>query len=105
MKRANSQIDILANNVKVGQGAYVSPTFQFSGSTAAPPGTSAIVTALAVGNWGDGCAGGPSTSVTVTYPTEGCTQSSRGRFTGGGKQIRLSDGLMITRGLTIHCDL
>lgn len=104
-KRANSQIDILVNNVKVGQGAFVSPSFQFSGSTAAPPGTSAIVTALAVGNWGDGFAGGQSTSVTVTYPTEGCSQPSLGRFTGGGRQIRLSDGLRVTRGLTIHCDL
>lgn len=105
LKRANSQIDILVNSVKVGQGAYVSPSFQFSGSTAAPPGTSATVTALAVANWGDGYAGGQSTSITVTYPTEGCTAPSLGRFTGGGKQLRLSDGLKVTRGLTIHCDL
>lgn len=105
LKRANSQIDILVNNVKVGQGAYTSPDFQFSGSTAAPPGTSATVTALAVGNWGDGFAGGQSTSVTVTYPSEACTQPSLGRFTGGGRQIRVGDGLKVTRGLTIHCDL
>jgi hypothetical protein len=105
LKRTNPQIDILVNDVKVGQGAFASPNFQFSDSTAAPPGTSATVTALAVGNWGDGFAGGQSTSVTVTYPTEACTAPSLGRFTGGGKQIRLSDGLKVTRGLTIHCDL
>jgi hypothetical protein len=42
--------------------------------------------------------------VTVDLPQE-CTAPGTGRFTGGGKQIRLSDGLKITRGLTIHCDL
>jgi hypothetical protein len=105
LKRTNPEIDILFNNVKVGQGAFASPNFQFSGSADAPPGTSATVTALAFANWGDGFAGGQSTSVTVTYPTEGCTQPTLGRFTGGGKQLRLSDGLKVTRGLTIHCDL
>jgi hypothetical protein len=105
LKRANTQIDILVNNVKVGQGAYVDPTYSFSGSTAAPAGASASVTALAVGNWGDGFAGGQSTSVTVTYPTEACTQPSLGRFTGGGHQIRVADQVRVTRGLTLHCDL
>lgn len=104
-KRTNAQIDILVNNVKVDQGAFTSPNFQFSGSTAAPPGTSATVTALAVAKWGDNFAGGQSTSVTVTYPAEACEQPTLGRFTGGGRQLRLSDGLKITRGLTIHCDL
>jgi hypothetical protein len=105
VKRANSQIDILVNNVKVDQGAFTSPNFQFSGSTDAPPGTSATVTAVAVAKWGDGFAGGQSSSISVTYPTEACAQPSLGRFTGGGRQNRLSDGLKITRGLTIHCDL
>ncbi len=104
-KRLNPRIDILVNSVKVDQGAFTSPNFQFSGSTAAPAGTSATVTALAVGDWGDGFAGGQSRGVTVTYPTEPCSQPALGRFTGGGKQIRASDGLKITRGLTIHCDL
>jgi len=63
------------------------------------------VTALAVAAWGDGAAGGQSTSVTVTYPAEACEQPTLGRFTGGGRQIRLGDGVRITRGLTIHCDL
>lgn len=57
-KRTNPQIDILVNNVKVDQGAYASPTFSFSGSIAAPPGTSATVTALAVATWGSGFPGG-----------------------------------------------
>ena len=104
-KRTNPQVDILVNNVKVGQGAFAAPGFSFSGSTAAPPGASATVTALAVAAWGDGIAGGQSTSVTVTYPAESCEQPTLGRFTGGGRQIRLSDGVRITRGLTIHCDL
>ena len=104
-KRTNPDIAILANSVEVDSGAFVNPTFQFSGSFAAPPGTSAVVTARADGTWGDGFAGGQSSSVTVTYPTEPCTGPSLGRFTGGGKQLRLSDGLKVTRGLTIHCDL
>lgn len=104
-KRTNPQVDILVNNVKVSQGAYASPTFSFSGSVAAPAGSSATVTALAVGNWGDGVAGGQSTSVTVPYPTEACTQPSLGRFTGGGHQIRITDQVKVTRGLTLHCDL
>ncbi len=104
-KRTNSQVDVLVNNVKVAQGAFAAPNFAFSGSTSAPPGGSATVTALAVAAWGDGVAGGQSTSVTVTYPSESCAQPTLGRFTGGGRQIRLSDGVRITRGLTIHCDL
>jgi hypothetical protein len=104
-KRTNPQIDILVNNVKVSQGAYASPGFSFSGSVAAPAGSSATVTASAVGTWGDGNAGGQSSSVTVTYPTEACTQPSLGRFTGGGHQIRITDQVKVTRGLTLHCDL
>lgn len=105
-KRTNPQVDILVNNVVVDTGAYNSGNnFQFSGVTDAPPGTSATVTALAVGTWGDGFAGGQSTSITVNYPTEACEEPTLGRFTGGGRQIRLSDGARITRGLTIHCDL
>jgi len=105
LKRANSRIDILVNNVVVASGAYVNPTFSFSGSTEAPPGTSATVTALAVANWGDGYPGGQSRSLTVNYPTAPCTAPSLGRFTGGGHQIRVTDQVKVTRGLTIHCDL
>ena len=103
-KRSNSQIDIRVNGVKVDDGAYVSPSFSFFGTVPAPSGNSAIVTALAVATWGDGFPGGQSRSVTVSYPTEACEAPSLGRFTGGGIQ-RLSNGVKITRGLTIHCDL
>lgn len=104
-KRTNPDIAILANGNEVDSGAFSSPTFQFSGSFAAPTGTQAVVTARADGTWGDGYPGGQSQSVTVVYPTEPCTAPSLGRFTGGGHQIRLADGVRITRGLTIHCDL
>jgi hypothetical protein len=100
----NSQIDILFNGVKVDQGAYVAPTFSFSGSAPAPVGTSAIVTALAVSAWDNANEGGQSQSVTVTYPTEPCVQPGIGRFTGGGFQVRVGDA-RVTRGLSIHCDL
>ena len=101
----NSRIDILINNIKVGQGAYASPTFSFSGTVVpAPVGSSATVTALAVDPWDNDYPGGQSTAVTVVYPTELCVQPAYGRFTGGGHQIRL-DQVRVTRGLTIHCDL
>ena len=104
-KRTNPDIAILANGSEVDSGAFASPNFSFSDSVDAPTGTSAVMTARADGTWGDGFPGGQSQSVTVVYPTEPCTGPSLGRFTGGGKQIRLSDGLKVTRGLTIHCDL
>ena len=85
-------------------GAVVSPDFQSSGSIPAPGGATAVVMARADAAWGDGYPGGQSDSVTADLPQE-CTAPATGRFTGGGKQIRLSDGLKITRGLTIHCDL
>jgi len=104
IKRTNPEVHILVNSVKADEGAFVSPDFQFSGTIEAPSGSSATVTALAVGAWGDGFPGGQSASVEVNYPEE-CEQPTLGRFTGGGRQLRLSDGLKITRGLTIHCDL
>jgi hypothetical protein len=105
LKRTNPDIAILVNSVEVDSGAFGSPDFSFSGTVAAPAGTSAVVTARADGTWGDGFPGGQSDSVTVEYPAEPCAAPTLGRFTGGGKQIRVSDGLKITRGLTIHCDL
>lgn len=117
----NPQIDILFNGVKVDQGAYAAPSYSFSGSKPAPAGGSAIVTALAVGTWDSGSPGGQSASVTVTYPTEPCAneQPGVGRFTGGGFQLTevggaassliaraaRTDGVRVTRGFTIHCDL
>jgi len=103
-KRTNPLITILVNGIPADSGAFASPTFQFSGSIPAPGGATATVMARADGTWGDGFPGGQSDSVTVDLP-QNCVQPSTGRFTGGGRQIRLSDGLKITRGLTIHCDL
>ena len=101
----NSQVDILFNGVKVAQGAYLPPTYSFSGSAPAPVGTSATVTAVATGTWDNGGAGGQSESITVTYPTESCSPPvGVGRFTGGGFQVRVGEA-RVTRGLTIHCDL
>src|SRR5262245_7334895 len=50
-KRTNPDIAILANAIEVDSGAFASPDFQFSGSFAAPSGTSAVVTARADGTW------------------------------------------------------
>src|SRR5690349_14091272 len=66
----NTEVDVLVNGVVVASAPLVLPTLSFSGSTPAPAGTSAIVTALAVGTWGDGSPGGQSASVTVTIPTD-----------------------------------
>lgn len=99
---SNPQIQILFNGVVVATGAYQAPTNSFSGTAVAPAGQQVTVTALAVGTWGSGAAGGQSASVVVTIPSNCVT--SIGRFTGGGKQVRVGDA-SVTRGLTIHCDL
>ena len=102
---ANPRIDILFNGVYVSSGAYVAPTFSFSGSAPYPATTGdVVVTALAVGPWANGKAPGQSNAATVSYPTEPCVQPAFGRFTGGGSQVRVGD-VRVTRGLTIHCDL
>lgn len=99
----NPQVQIQVNSVPVATGAFQSPSFSFSGTAAAPAGTEATVTALAVGTWDDGAPGGQSASVAVTIPTD-CAVPGTGRFTGGGKQVRVGD-VFVTRGLTLHCDL
>jgi hypothetical protein len=101
---SHSNIVVSVNGIQVGSGAFVAPVNAFSGSVAAPVGTSATVTAQAVGNWLDGATGGQSSSVTVTYPTDCTAPPGLGRFTGGGNQIRVGEA-RVTRGLTIHCDL
>ena len=101
---ANPQVDILINNVKVDEGAFEAPAYSFSGSALAPAGDSAVVSALAVGLWDDGTGGGQLASVTVELPTGPCVVTGFGRFTGGGFTTRV-DGVRISRGLTIHCDL
>lgn len=102
---ANAQIQIQFNGVGVATDAFQAPSYSFSGSAAAPAGPTVVVTALAVGNWDDGAAGGQSASITVTLPTDCVVPApGTGRFTGGGKQVRVGD-VSVTRGLTIHCDL
>lgn len=106
--RENPQIDIAFDGAFVVSGAYAAPTYSFSGSAPAPAGKVAgdtvEVTARAVGLWGNAFAGGQVATFTVTIPALGCVDLSTGRFTGGGHQIRI-DGVRVTRGLTIHCDL
>lgn len=102
---SHNDIDVLVNGVVVATGQFVAPVNSFSGSTPAPVGTSATLTAVADGPWVDGFVGGQSSSVTVLYPVESCEQElGFGRFTGGGHQITIGN-VKITRGLTIHCDL
>ncbi len=103
LEGSHPQIDVQFNGVKVGEGEFVVPVNAFSDFAPAPLGTSATVTAIAVGNWVDGTPGGQSSSVTVIYP-ESCGEPGLGRFTGGGSQIRVG-GVRVTRGLTVHCDL
>lgn len=104
----NSQIDILVNGLVVDTGSYTAPDYAFSGSVPAPSdavaGDSVTITALAVAAWDNGHVGGQSSSLTGTLPDEVCAQEGTGRFTGGGSQIRV-DGVRVTRGLTVHCDL
>lgn len=92
------------NGIIVATGEFVAPVNAFSGTTRAPVGTSATLTATADGPWADGVTGGQSASVTVLHPVESCTQElGFGRFTGGGHQIMIGN-VKITRSLTIHCD-
>jgi hypothetical protein len=104
----NPKVTVSFNNVIVFTGAFVEATGNtFSGSVAAPSGTSVFVSAVAVGDWPSD-SGGQTSSTTVTIPAEcasGGGGSGNGRFTGGGKQVDVGDVASITRGLTIHCDL
>jgi hypothetical protein len=102
----HDNIDVAINGIHVATGVFDAATSnQFSGTYAAPSGTTATVMATAVGNWVDGAVGGQTDSETVTIPTD-CTTTKPGigRFTGGGFQLRVG-GARVTRGLTIHCDL
>jgi hypothetical protein len=101
----HSNIVISFNGWAVGSGVYEFETGNtFSGSAAAPSGDTAVVSATAVGPWGNGWAGGQSASTTVMLPTDCPSELTNGRFTGGGHQIRVGEA-RVTRGFTIHCDL
>lgn len=110
-RRANSQVDIALEGIVVDSGAYVAPTYSFSGSVPLPAGAQVgdvlWMSATAVADWGGGANGGSSNSILVEVPELDCDPpevEANGRFTGGGHQIRV-DGVRVTRGLTIHCDL
>ena len=104
----NSQVDILVMGVLVDSGAYAFPDYSFSGSVPPPsysePGDLVTVTAVANAVWGSAAEPGQTASVMVTIPSDECSAPSLGRFTGGGHQCRV-DGVRVTRGLTVHCDL
>ena len=107
--RQNSQVDILLDGVLADSGAYEDPDYSFSGSLDKPSDAGAgdlvVVTAFTAADWGNGTPGGQSASVSVEIPEDDCGPDlGLGRFTGGGFQIRV-DGVRVTRGLTLHCDL
>jgi hypothetical protein len=109
--RANAQIDIALDGVVSDSGAYVAPTYSFSGLIPLPAGSQTgdtiSVSATAIANWGNGGGAGSVATASVTVPELDCDPPDalvNGRFTGGGSQIRV-DGVRVTRGLTIHCDL
>src|SRR5215469_5929124 len=100
---SNALIDILFNGVKVDAGAFTLSVGSFSGQKPAPSATNTvIVEGVAIDAWGDRYPGGQTSSVTVTVPTS-CAPGT-GRFTGGGKQVDV-DGLTITKGFEVDCDL
>jgi hypothetical protein len=109
LSRQNSQVDIVLNGVPAGSGSYDDPDYSFSNSLPIPAGLvegdEVVVQAVAVADWGNGEVGGQSASVAIVIPALDCGPDlTNGRFTGGGHQIRV-DGVRVTRGLTIHCDL
>lgn len=101
---SNPAIEISIDGVVVDTGAYVAPVYEFSGSHPLSGGDGVVVTAMAAAPWGTGAAGGQSASTYVYLPKDCTPPLGEGRFTGGGHQIRV-DGVRVTRGLTLHCDL
>ena len=106
LSRQNDSVDIRMDGSLIANGAYNAPSYLFSGMVDAPANaTSVVLSATAVADWGNGNVGGQTSSITVPIPLEPCDSVvPNGRFTGGGHQIRV-DGVRVTRGLTIHCDL
>lgn len=109
--RGNQKIDIALDGSLVESGAFVAPSYSFSGSISLPDGTQVgdqfALSATADAAWDSGWEGGGSDTLWVTVPELDCDPpdvEGEGRFTGGGHQIRV-DGVRVTRGLTIHCDL
>ncbi len=101
---SNPAIEISIDGVPVNTGAYVAPVYEFSGSYPITGGDSVVVSAFAAAPWDSGAPGGQSDSTRVYLPQDCTPPMGEGRFTGGGFQIRV-DGVRVTRGLTLHCDL
>jgi hypothetical protein len=99
----NPDIQVTFNGSSVFTGAFTAANSdQFSKQEPAPNGqTSVTVTATAIDPWGDGFGAGETDSKTVTIPTSCAT----GRFTGGGKELDLANGVYVTQGLELDCDL
>jgi hypothetical protein len=95
----------------VDEGAFVAPTYSFSGTVPAPEGTTADIVAWVEGDWGDGTDGGVYDRIQIALPAD-CPPPPpppvnilNGRFTGGGAQLAAAGASKITLGLTLHCDL
>jgi hypothetical protein len=102
---SNNAIEVLFNGSPVDSEALNPPSDQFSGTMPAPLFVSTVVVdAYAADAWDDGYAGGESSDdpTTVTIPTNCST--GIGRFTGGGKDVG-ADGVTITKGFEVDCDL
>lgn len=99
----NAEIDILFNGTQVDKGAFTpSNGDQFTGQKPAPGGnTSVTVEAVAADAWDDGFPSGETSSVVVSIPSTCAT----GRFTGGGKELDLANGVFVTQGFEVDCDL
>lgn len=97
------EVDILFNGVVVDAEPFAIPTDAFSGQAPAPLATTLVtVEGVVIHSWGDGQPGGQTDSVDVTIPTD--CNSGTGRFTGGGKQV-IVDGVTLTKGFEVDCDL
>lgn len=115
----NPVVEVLFNGVvvpKATSGFFpnTTPPDQFSGMQPAPLATNTvIVSALAVGIWGDGYPGGENSndygaSITVTIP-QNCAPGI-GRFTGGGKDVVTNaivpaGSVTLTKGFEVECDM
>lgn len=100
----NPSVLVYVAGYLAGEGLFADPNYSFSGLVAAPNGESVAIAALADGDWGDGASGGQTSHATVLLDADCSPPIGEGRFTGGGHQIRI-DGVRVTRGLTLHCDL
>jgi len=115
----NNNVQVFFDGVQVASGMFVDPADSFSGTANAPLGvTSAHVSAVAAGTWGDGFAGGQnsddygtSLDVDLTTVSPCAPPTGNGRFTGGGKVVvsnaivPASGVVTVTKGFEVDCDM